>query len=136
MMQQAQLKALAARVLAKSHATGDATTVQQRASNDATNGPSGDPELLHYLRPTWAELENEAGDDWEWIREDSEALASLKYAVRTKRMREHGMVPPDYTESTVCKRCGPVPIFAGCPDEVLLCPWCLNRAAGKPIPRR
>lgn len=134
-MQHAQLKALAAKVLAKSHATADATAVQQQVHTDASNGPPRHAELLHYLRPTWAELEDEAGEDWAWIRADSEALASLKYAVRTKRMREHGMVPPDYTASTICRSCGPVPIFQGSPAQVDGCPWCLNRVSGKLIPR-
>jgi len=134
-MQQAQLKALAAKVLAKSNATGDATTAQQGASNDATNGPSGDPELLDHLQPTWAELKDAAGEDWEWIQDNAEALTSLRYSVRTKRMREQGTVPSDYTASTICRSCGPVPIFEGNPAQVDGCPWCLNRVSGKPIPR-
>lgn len=49
-------------------------------------------------------------------------------------MREKGITPPHYTSQTDCKRCGPVPIFEGCPPEVEGCPWCFNRHRGFPIP--
>ena len=61
-------------------------------------------------------------------REAGEAL------LETIRMRERGEAPPYYTSMTTCKRCGPVPIWPGCPEEVLGCPWCLNRRKGLPIP--
>ena len=50
-------------------------------------------------------------------------------------MREQGAAPPHYTAVTECKHCGPVPIWEGCSPHVLGCPWCLNRAAGQPIPK-
>ncbi len=49
-------------------------------------------------------------------------------------MREKGLVPDHYTSETECKHCGPVPIFEGCPPQVMNCPWCLNRIKGLPIP--
>ncbi len=49
-------------------------------------------------------------------------------------MRERGIVPDHYTAETECKHCGPVPIFKGCPPQVINCPWCLNRIKGLPMP--
>lgn len=55
--------------------------------------------------------------------------------LRIQDMRSRGIVPDHYSATTECKRCGPVPIFEGCPPEVNGCPWCLNRIKGLPIPR-
>ncbi len=49
--------------------------------------------------------------------------------VEIVQMRERGETPPHYTATTTCKHCGPVPIWEGCPPEVLGCPWCFNRHA-------
>ena len=49
-------------------------------------------------------------------------------------MRSRGVIPDHYTESTTCRRCGPVPIFPGVPTMVDGCPWCFNRLRGLPIP--
>ncbi len=82
-----------------------------------------------------AELRTVAGPDWPECERDPALLEVLAHAVQTRRMLERGEVPPHYTATTVCAGCGPVPIFEGCPDRVLACPWCLNRAAGRPVPR-
>ncbi len=66
-------------------------------------------------------------------REEVEAMA---HALQTRRMRERGAVPPHYTATTTCKRCGPVHIFPGVPDRVDGCPWCFNRVQGLPVPTR
>ena len=54
--------------------------------------------------------------------------------VEIAEMRERGQIPSHYTSTTTCKHCGPVPIWDGCPPEVLGCPWCFNRHKGFPIP--
>ena len=36
--------------------------------------------------------------------------------------------------TTVCARCGAVPIFAGVAKRVEWCPWCFNRVKGLPVP--
>ena len=53
-------------------------------------------------------------------RSESEAFHS---AQRIIQMRERGEVPNHYTAVTRCSRCGPVPIWQGCPPKVLSCPW-------------
>ena len=50
-------------------------------------------------------------------------------------MREKDVCPDHYTAETECSHCGPVPIFPGCPPQVIGCPWCLNRLKGLPIPK-
>lgn len=85
--------------------------------------------------PTWPELAELLGSDWHWIRSDVEVAKTCRQAETVRRMREAGIVPHSYTESTICRHCGPVPIFRGCPSEVLGCPWCFNRAKGLPVPR-
>ena len=54
--------------------------------------------------------------------------------IRITRMRYEGKAPDHYTSATTCKHCGGVPIWEGCPPEVLGCPWCFNRLNGLPIP--
>ena len=75
------------------------------------------------------ESENLPADIEPHERDTAKALLAIM------RMRERGEVPDHYTATTTCTRCGPVPIFPGVPDKVQGCPWCLNRHAGKPIPR-
>jgi len=102
------------------------------------------PELLRTLGqrgPTsihgvsLAELKPLAGEDWRWLNEEPARLQAFAHAVMTRRMRERGEVPPDYTGITECAGCGPVPIWVGCPPAVLGCPWCFNRLRGLPVPR-
>jgi hypothetical protein len=76
-----------------------------------------------------------AGPDWPEVQADPALLESLAAAVQTRRMRERGEVPAHYTATTICAGCGPVPIFEGAPARVMGCPWCFNRAAGRPVPR-
>ncbi len=61
-------------------------------------------------------------------------LEALAHVVRATRMREQGEVPPGWTAITLCRRCGPVPVWEGCPPDIQGCPWCFNRLAGRPIP--
>lgn len=103
--------------------------VETRASNQRQAALSDE------ARPTWAEVEAEAGNDWPLIKNDRESLFAFRQALITRRMIERGEVPEHYTTSTNCRRCGFVPIFEGCPPEVQGCPWCFNRIRGFPIPR-
>jgi hypothetical protein len=90
------------------------------------------PESIHGVR--LAELRTLAGEDWPWLNEEPARLEAFAHAVMTRRMRERGEVPPEYTASTLCAGCGPVPIWASCPPAVLSCPWCFNRLRGLPLP--
>jgi hypothetical protein len=83
---------------------------------------------------TLTELEEAAGPDWPEVEADPKLAQSFANAIQTRRLREHGQIPPSYTSVTVCAGCGPVPIWAGAPEHVLACPWCFNRIAGKAIP--
>lgn len=89
-------------------------------------------ELLAALRLD--QLRVLAGDDWAVLQSSPVLLAAFSAAIETRRMREQGEIPPHYTATTVCARCGPVHIFPGCGPSVEGCPWCLNRVAGSPIP--
>lgn len=76
-----------------------------------------------------------AGDDWEEISNDPDQLKVLTELLMIEDMRQKGICPDHYTVETVCKRCGTVPIWPGCPSEVLGCPWCFNRLMGLPMPK-
>ncbi len=84
---------------------------------------------------TVAELHELAGKDWPDLESDPVLLECFAEIVAIRRMRERGEVPPSYTATTICAHCGPVPIFPGVAERVEGCPWCLNRAAGRPVPR-
>ncbi len=88
---------------------------------------------LHGL--TFAELEEAAGEDWPEVRDAPAVLEALAHAVVTRRQREWGECPPHWTERCECAGCGPVFLWPGSPARVLGCPWCFNRAEGRPIPR-
>lgn len=48
-----------------------------------------------------------------------------------------GKVPASWrgAQAAICNGCGPVLLWAACPDVVKACPWCFRRKAGKRIPR-
>ncbi len=69
----------------------------------------------------------------DWTEEE------LPYAFEAEQIRAirlEGRIPDSYTSATDCKGCGTVPIWEGCPPNVDVCPWCFNRHAGLPIPRK
>ena len=79
-------------------------------------------------------IRERAGKDWLEVSGDPEKLKTFADLLEIEDMRHRGIVPGHYTASTTCKHCGLVPIWNGCPSEVLGCPWCLNRHKGLPIP--
>lgn len=83
---------------------------------------------------TLTELEEVAGPDWPEVEADPQLAQAFANAIQTRRMREHGQIPPSYSSVTVCAGCGPVPMWPDSPAHVLACPWCFNRLAGRPIP--
>jgi hypothetical protein len=91
---------------------------------------SNKEQLLDHLH-----LREAAGPDWTAIKDDDQALAALRAALEAHRCRQQGTPPPDYTQPARCAGCGPVLLWSGAPSSVQACPWCSNRAAGKPIPR-
>ena len=87
------------------------------------------------LRESRDELRRAAGDDWEEFSVPAKIIGFAD-SLATEQIREAGSVPDHYTGITKCKRCGPVPIFPGCPPKVNGCPWCFNRIKGLQIPNR
>lgn len=81
------------------------------------------------------ELRKLAGKDWPELDANPALLECFAEIVSIRKMRERGKVPPSYTATTTCRHCGPVPIFPGVAEKVEGCPWCFNRAAGRPVPR-
>jgi hypothetical protein len=92
------------------------------------------PTVARHHGLTVSDLEEAAGPDWPEVQTDPSLLGVLAEAVATRRMRERGEIPPHYTAITICRHCGPVPIYPGVADQVEGCPWCFNRAAGRPAP--
>jgi hypothetical protein len=107
------------------------------STSDAGEGPplatTTESSNLHGLTPT--ELADAAGEDWDEVRDDPAVLEALAHAVITRCQRERGECPPHWTEHSECAGCGPVFLWPGSPARVLGCPWCFNRAEGRPIPR-
>ena len=79
-------------------------------------------------------IREKVGDDWEEIVNDPAQLKTFAEMLAIEDMRHRGIVPSHYTSTTKCRHCGPVPIWEGCPPNILGCPWCFNRVTGLPIP--
>jgi hypothetical protein len=136
--QQHDIKSLAQAVLARnrrnSERNNSASTELRTPATGAKNSLRiAAAEQLHGIRI--AELRELAGKDWPELEANPELLECFADMVAVRHMRERGEVPPSYTAVTVCAGCGPVPIFPGVAEKVEGCPWCLNRAAGRPVPR-
>lgn len=72
-------------------------------------------------------------DDWHEGAVSADTLAAFARSLVQRRQMDQGKRPEHYTEQATCKHCGPIWLwFSG---KVAGCPWCWNRAAGKPIPR-
>jgi hypothetical protein len=125
------LKYLADKVIARNQPRNDRAT---QAENATQLLPGSDHKKLRDSEA--AELRELAGADWPECERDPVLLATFAHAVAIRKMRERGEIPPHYTQQATCAHCGPVWLWPGAPDYVQGCPWCLNRAAGKPVPRR
>ena len=88
------------------------------------------PALIRELQ----KLRQEAGEDWDEIANNPKQLKAFNELLMISEMRSQGVTPDHYTSCTECKYCGPVPIWNGCPPQVVGCPWCFNRLKGLPIP--
>lgn len=78
-------------------------------------------------------LAEEDVEDWRNGLIDGDTLAVFARSLAQRREMKQGKRPDHYTEQAVCKQCGPIWLWLS--GEVLGCPWCWNRVAGKPIPR-
>lgn len=75
-------------------------------------------------------------DDVDACAAESDATLTtyLQVLLRRKAMGD-GIVPEGWTAEVTCRGCGPVLLWPECPPELIACPWCLIRKAGKPLPR-
>lgn len=78
-------------------------------------------------------LSPEDVEDWQRGEFSQEALTAFAGLLVDRRLMDEGKRPPSFTENGYCQQCGPVYLWSG--GVVLGCPWCFNRAAGRPIPR-
>ena len=67
---------------------------------------------------------------------DDNLRAHLRALVGSARM-DDGLIPLEWGKAVArtCEGCGPVLLWATCPEVVKACPWCFRRKAGKAIPR-
>ena len=86
------------------------------------------------LRETPDELQRAAEGDWDEVSNDPAQLVAFADSLAIVQIRESGGVPDTYVSVTKCRKCGPVPIWPGCPPQVNGCPWCFNRLKGLPMP--
>ena len=96
-----------------------------------SNFSSGVNPKTHLVHPN--ELRILAGPDWPEISADPLQLEAFRVAAETAARIRLGIVPEHYTNTTKCKHCGTVPIFEGCPPQVIGCPWCFAEGP-PPIP--
>lgn len=136
--QQQDVRSLAQAVLERNRRNSTrntcATTELRTPATGATNSLRNTAVAQCHGIPL-TELRELAGPDWSELEADTELLECFANMVSVRKMRERGEVPPHYTETTICRHCGPVPIFEGAGPTVEGCPWCFNRAAGRPAPR-
>ncbi len=86
------------------------------------------------LRGRRGELRRAAGEDWDEFSVPAKIIGFAD-SLATEQIREDSSAPDHYSATTECRRCGPVPIFPGCPPQLNGCPWCRNRIHGLPIPK-
>ena len=135
----ASVKALARQVLEGNSACNSRATEAADPCN--FSGNSATPEVAYHSGANLHgvalnDLRQLAGSDWSDIESDPAMLETFAAAVQARRMSESGEIPPTWTDTTLCAGCGPVPIWRGCPQAVLACPWCFNRVSGRRVPRR
>lgn len=62
-----------------------------------------------------------------------ETLRAYALALIASAARTQGRQPAGWVHAAQCEGCGPIWLWS--PATVLACPWCVNRLAGRPIPR-
>jgi len=62
-----------------------------------------------------------------------ETLTGFAHALQQRQDIDQGKRPAHFTYKATCNHCGP--IWLWCAGDVMGCPWCWNRATGRPIPR-
>lgn len=78
-----------------------------------------------YENITLSELKVFLENDWDFYKNDVQALVAWAKLLFEKKLMEQLIIPPSFTASTVCKHCGKIPIHPGQANSVLGCPWCI-----------
>lgn len=125
-MRQTDLKQAAERVLARISETSMRRPRAGGAVEHETDGPKKKHELSHLCLL--------AGAGWPEVCVDPGQLIAHHAEPEAAKAIRQGRVPEQYIATTVCRRCGQVPIFPGLPAKVGSCPWCFNRVAGLRVP--
>lgn len=136
--QPTSLKALANKVLLRNSSRNSSATEGLAARNNSENQLLKTAliplcrDLPISAREVYEELAPEDIADWANGSLSSACLKAFAESLVQRREMAAGKIPPHYTERATCQGCGPVWLwFEG---EILGCPWCWNRAAGRPIP--
>ena len=82
------------------------------------------------------QLANLHGQEWEWLRDNPEALEAATAALVVAKGKYQGRVPATWTDTLDCPRCGPVAIWPGGGriDDAVGCPWCPVRYRQGQVP--
>jgi|GEM_PF-2977810 len=72
-------------------------------------------------------------ESWQHNEIGDEMLQTFCLAVDIRRNIDQGVRPTQYNKPAYCQGCGPVWLWIS--GTVTGCPWCWNRATGRPIPR-
>ncbi len=70
-------------------------------------------------------------EDWYNDKMSINELEAFSSSLVQRKVMDQGKTPSHYTQKAICKWCGPIWLWIS--EEVLGCPWCWNRATGKPI---
>jgi hypothetical protein len=110
------------------------------ALREMESAPSANPANPANLTPSPAQDSQHSQDSQQGgveIESLADALESLSAAQVGRERMDKGLPPLEWGEPVArsCEGCGPVLLWAGCPDVVKACPWCFRRKAGKAIAR-
>ena len=83
----------------------------------------------------YSELKLLAADDWPECESKPNTLEAFAKSVATRKLREQGIKPDNYTQASHCHQCGPIWLWEGAPTEVQACVWCFNRIKDIDLPR-
>lgn len=144
-MQPQSLKDLAMRILERnkynslcnSYATDKLHSSQIHATQNQNYATQKIDIVLQHYGLTMNDINQVAGEDFEDIKNNPEAIKSIAILITDTNLRQHGMIPASYTVKAHCDGCGDVYLPSSLASDHILagCPWCFNRVNGIHIPR-
>lgn len=83
------------------------------------------------------ELRQRIAGNRDGLLDDLAALDAICDMQAGRERMDAGLPPLEWGEPVArnCDGCGPVLLWATCPDPVKACPWCFRRVAGKAVAR-